>query len=154
LGVVFSYVPVGTAGTNDWVQLAGIQLESGIYPSLFEHTDVQFVLEQCQRYCVQFNEPVAGVVVGAGMNTGAAAQLIFIPLPTPMVKAPAVVIGTTGPAWKTNQAGTATATTLTAGTTHTVNAISVTGGATGTAGQATMLQGGGGTGTITVSADF
>ena len=56
--------------------------------------------------------------------------------------------------FKTNQAGVATATTITPGATHTPNAISINGNSTGTAGQATMLQGGGGSGWILASADF
>ena len=154
LGVVLSYVPVGTAGANDWVQFAGLQLETGLFASPFECLDQAMVTEVSQRFAVQINEPAAGVVVGAGMNTGANAQLIFIPLPTPMLKAPTVTVGTTGPAWKANLAGVATAATLSAGTTHTAYAISLTGNAACTQGQACMLQGGGGTGTILVSCDF
>jgi hypothetical protein len=56
--------------------------------------------------------------------------------------------------FKTNQAGTATACTITAGATHTPNAISVNGNSAGTAGQGTLLQGGGGSGYILASADF
>ena len=57
-------------------------------------------------------------------------------------------------AFKTLQAGVATSTTIAAGATHTPNAISVNGNSAGTAGQATMLQGGGGAGWILASADF
>jgi hypothetical protein len=56
--------------------------------------------------------------------------------------------------FKTNQAGVATTTTITPGATHTPNAIAINGNSSGTAGQATMLQGGGGSGWILASADF
>ncbi len=57
-------------------------------------------------------------------------------------------------AFKTNQAGTATKTTITVGATHTPNTISINGNSAGTAGQATLLQGGGGSGWIIANADF
>jgi hypothetical protein len=51
-------------------------------------------------------------------------------------------------------AAAAAATGLAAGTTHTPNAISLVSTLTQTAGGAASLQGGGGSGSITVSADF
>jgi hypothetical protein len=57
--------------------------------------------------------------------------------------------------FKFNLAGTATAVgSFAPGSTHTPNYISVTGNASGTAGQGTLLQGGGGNGFIQASADF
>ena len=56
--------------------------------------------------------------------------------------------------FKTNQAGVATATTISPGATHTPNAISINGNSAGIVGQATLLQGGGGSGCIVASADF
>ena len=120
--------------------------------SPFEHLDAQVVLEVCQRYAWAIPEPAAGVVIGAGMNTGAAAQLFYMATPVQLLKAPTVTVA--AGAFKTNQAGTATATTITAGATHTPNAISINGNSAGTAGQATLLQGGGGSGWIIANADF
>jgi hypothetical protein len=152
LGVILSYTPTAAAGASDYVNLAGVQLEVGPAATAFEFRDVQVELEICQRYYFQANEPGAGVVVGAGMNTSAAAQLIYIALPVQMRAPPAVSV--TAGTFKTNQAGTATATTITQGTTHTVNAISINGNSAGTAGQATLLQGGGGAGLIAATADL
>jgi hypothetical protein len=155
IGVTFNYAPVGTAGANDWVQFLGVQLEVGALPSPFEHRDIQVELEIAQRYCYVVNEPASGVVVGAGQVTTSNNEVIYIPFPTQMVKAPTVTVGTSGsPTWKLNVVGTATAATLSAGTTHTANAMSLTAVTTATAGQAVMLQGGGGGGVITASADF
>ena len=153
LAALISWTPTGTAGANDGVIFNGVQLEIGAL-SPFEHEDVAVVLEECQRYAWLTPEPAAGVVVGAGMNTGAAAQIFYMATPVQFFKAPTVTIGTTGPTWKTNQAGAATAATLTPGTTHTPNAISIAGNSAGTSGQSTLLQGGGGTGYILASADF
>lgn len=156
IGLLLGFTPVGTAGAADYFQIMGLQLEAvsakDPFASQFEHRDIEVELALAQRYFFQINEPASGVVVGAGMNTGASAQLIFIPLPVQMYKAPTVTVS--AGTFKTNQAGTATATTITAGTTHTPNYISINGSSAGTAGQATLLQGGGGSGYIQVSSDF
>jgi hypothetical protein len=152
LGVLVSYTPSGTAGANDFVQFMGCQIEQGAAVSPFEHRDAQVELEICQRYAWLTPEPAAGVIVGAGMNTGASAQVFYMATPVQFYKAPTVTVA--AGTFKTNQAGTATACTITAGATHTPNAISVNGNSAGTAGQGTLLQGGGGSGYILASADF
>jgi hypothetical protein len=154
LGVIFQFTPVGTAGANDFVQLNGIQLEIGGAVSSFEHRDVEVELALCQRYFFNIAEPATGVIVGAGMISATNAETIFIPLPVQMRAAPTVTV--TAGLFKFNIAGTPTAVGggFAAGTTHTVNYISVVGTVTATVGQATLLQGGGGTGKIAVSADF
>ena len=90
-------------------------------------------------------------MIGAGANIGAAAQLFYIGTPVQLLKAPTVTVA--AGTFKTNQAGTATATTITPGAAHTPTAISIIGNSAGTPGQATLLQGGGGSGWIVVSAD-
>ena len=152
LAVLLSFTPSGTAGADDSISINGVQLEIGPSASPFEHLDAQVVLEICQRYAWAISEPAAGVVIGAGANTGAAAQLFYIATPVQLLKAPTVTAA--AGAFKTNQAGTATATTITPGATHTPNAISINGNSAGTAGQATLLQGGGGSGWILANADF
>jgi hypothetical protein len=129
-----------------------VQFEIGSTASPFERLDAQVVLELCQRYSWAIPEPAAGVVIGAGANTGAAAQLIYIATPVQMLKAPTVTVA--AGSFKTMQAGVAAATTISPGATHTPNAISINGNSAGTAGQATLLQGGGGSGWIIASADF
>jgi hypothetical protein len=162
VGVQFSYTPLGTAVANEYVQLAGIQLEivspnatqalAANYASTFEFRDVQVELEIAQRYFWQSNEPASGVVVGAGMNTTANIQVFYMATPVQMRIAPTVTV--TAGTYKTNQASVATATTITPGSTHTQNAITINGNSAGTQGQGTLLQGGGGSGLIAVSADY
>ena len=152
LAVLLSFTPSGTAGADDSVSINGVQLEIGASASPFERIDAQVVLEMCQRYGWVQPEPASGVVLGSGANTGSASQLIYLATPVPLLKAPTVTVS--AGTFKTNQAGVATATTISPGATHTPNAISINGNSTGTAGQATMLQGGGGSGWILVSADF
>ncbi len=152
LGVLLSFTPTGTAASDDSIVINGVQLEIGPQASPFEHLDAQVVLEVCQRYAWAIPEPTAGVVIGAGMDTGAAAQLFYMATPVQLLKAPTVTVA--AGTFKTNQAGTAMTTTITAGATHTPNAISINGNSAGTAGQATLLQGGGGSGWIIASAEF
>jgi hypothetical protein len=152
LAMLLSFSPTGTAGADDSISINGVQLEIGASASPFERLDAQVVLELCQRYAWLQPEPVAGVVIGAGANTGASSQLFYMATPVPMLKGPTVTVS--AGAFKTNQAGVATATTITPGATHTPNAISINGNSSGTVGQATMLQGGGGSGWILASADF
>jgi hypothetical protein len=153
LGVLFNATPAGTAGAADVVQIMGVQLEPGAQATPFEHRDIELELAIAQRYFFNIPEPASGVIVGAGMVAGASSEIIFIPLPVQMRAAPAVTVS--AGSFKFNLAGTATAVgTFAAGSTHTPNYISVTGNASGTAGQGTLLQGGGGSGFIQASADF
>ena len=154
LGVLFNYTPVGTAGSNDWFQITGAQLEVGAFPSAFEHRDVQVELEICQRYAYQINEPGAGVIVGIGGAVAAANnQVFYMALPVQMRAAPTVTVS--AGTFKVCAATTAAAATgMAAGSTHTVNAIEIVSTLTQTVGLAASLQGGGGTGYILASADL
>jgi hypothetical protein len=53
LGVSFVFTPVGTAGTNDYFDITGVQLEVGSAPSDFEFRDAGEELRRCQRYYYQ-----------------------------------------------------------------------------------------------------
>lgn len=153
LGLLLTWTPTGTAGTDDSISFQGFQLEIGSGASPFEHRDVEVELALCQRFFFQINEPASGVIVGAGMITSTNNETIFIPLPVQMRTAPTVSV--TAGTFKFNIAGTATAAAgLAAGTTHTPNYISVVGTTTATSGQGTLLQGGGGSGLIAATADF
>ena len=152
LAALFSFTPSGTAGADDSISINGVQLEIGPGASPFERLDAQVALEICQRYAWAIPEPAAGAVIGAGANIGAAAQLIHIATPVQLLRAPTVAVAPGS--FKTMQAGAATTTTIAPGATHTPNAISISGNSAGATGQATLLQGGGGSGWILASADF
>lgn len=49
-GVQFSYTPVGTASTNDYFEITGVQLESGAQATPFEQRPYGVELTLCQRY--------------------------------------------------------------------------------------------------------
>jgi len=154
LGVLVSYVPVGTAGAADNIQFMGMQLEIGASASVFEHRDAQVELEICQRYAWVTAEPASGVIVGTGGATQAAnAQVFYMAAPVQFYTAPTVSV-VAGSFKVCAGAAAAAATSFAAGTTHTVNAISTTTALTQTAGGSATLQGGGGSGAILASCDF
>jgi hypothetical protein len=154
IGVLFTWTPTGTAGSNDFVRLLGLQLELGTSPSNFEHRDIEVELALCQRYALIIAEAAAGVSQGAGGVATATNVVNFtITLPTPMRAAPTVSV-TVGTFKAHLGAAAVAATGLTANATHTPVVVGLNCTATATAGQGAILEGGGGSGFIVVSADL
>ena len=110
-------------------------------------------MEICQRYAWVIAEPAASVIVGSGANTAANTQTWYLATPVQLRAAPTVTRGA-GTFIGISSGNLTAAATITAGTTHTPNAISINGTATGTAGYANLLAGNGGSGWILASADF
>jgi hypothetical protein len=154
LGLQFSYSPTGTNNTTDTVDFYGVQLEIGSVASAFEHLDVQMVLEICQRYFWQINEPASAVIVGAGQVSATNTELFYLATPVQMRTAPTVTVTVGTFKVRSSTGGVVAATGLTGNATHTVNAVGLTATGTGTAGQAATLEGGGGSGVIAVNADY
>ena len=155
IGVLITWTPTGTAsGSTDGITFQGFQLELGSSASVFEHRDIQVEVEICQRYAWVTAEPAAGVCVGAGSCPTTTTGVVYMATPVQMRSAPTVTVsaGTFG----MRPANATLSGTITAGTTHTVNAISVNVGSltATTAGFASPLFGGGGSGYILASSDF
>lgn len=81
LGVSFQFTPTGTAGTNDWFEITGVQLEAGSVATPFEMRPIGMEMLLCQRYYEKsYNITVnPGTVSYAGTNffyfTGASGQV-------------------------------------------------------------------------------
>lgn len=78
--VGFSFTPAGTAGTNDWFEVAEVQVERGSVATPFEHRSYGNELARCERYY-----QVYGNVFGILMHNYTSGQAFGgFPLRTPM----------------------------------------------------------------------
>jgi hypothetical protein len=140
VGVLLSYTPTATTATTaETVLMNGFQLEiGGLTP--FEHREIEQELAYCQRFYFQASEPgTSGTVIAPGMFNSTNSALFMLTLPVQMRIAPTVTVtqGSFGALSASN--AYIALTSMAAGSTHTVNYISVTGAATAASGFATML---------------
>jgi hypothetical protein len=68
IGILITWDPSGTAGANDWVQLANVQLEKGSTVTSFDYRPYTTELALCQRYYYRYT-PLLNSVIGRGYNT-------------------------------------------------------------------------------------
>jgi hypothetical protein len=87
LGVIFSYVATGTAGTHESIELMGVQLEIGSMTP-FEHTEVAEVINIATRYLQVINEPTVGMAIGPAVFSASSIAQVHIPFASPMRAAP------------------------------------------------------------------
>ena len=59
--VLFNYTPTGTAGTNDWFEIADCQLEMGTEATPFEYVSHGDELARCYRYCYVISDGAIGM---------------------------------------------------------------------------------------------
>ena len=88
--VSIGWTPVGTAGTNDYIQVTGVQLEQGTVATNLEVRPSQVELAKLQRYVYVINDTTAGIAVtpvGTAQGTTTTCT-IGIPFPVTMRKAP------------------------------------------------------------------
>lgn len=91
LKVVFTFTPVGTAGTNDWFELCSVQLTDGPCAG-WERLPVAVERERCYRHFIQFGPYGAPVAIGAIVANGATGGSGLLPLPTSMRIVPTVTV--------------------------------------------------------------
>lgn len=88
--VYVAFTPVGTASTNDWIEVSAVQLVEGSAPG-WERLPVGEHLRRCQRYYQQIGPyGAARVVAGSGQAASTTVAFLSIPLPTTMRTTPAV----------------------------------------------------------------
>ena len=161
LGFYVNFSPVGTAGSNDWIQFAGFQLEDGQYASIYEHKSPLVDLEVAQRFAYVINEAAAGVVqtpVGTTQGTTTTCTT-YIPFPAAMRAAPTYTNTLSASTFKlvsASQTATALSTPFSATlAANTVNGASVNFTTTGmTAKDSCFIVGAAGSGSMVFTADL
>lgn len=81
LGLNISYVPVGTAGTNDYFEITGVQLELGSAANTYmpNQPTYQGELAACQRYLPAFGG-ASNQIWGIGYSTTGAQYSVKLPV--------------------------------------------------------------------------
>lgn len=95
IAVVFSSSPVGTAGTNDWFEITGVQLEDGLVPTPFEATGIALETLRCQRHYWRYTGSVSERV-GAGVFSSATNAAVYVQYPVTMRSAPTLAVSAAG----------------------------------------------------------
>jgi len=96
LATYFIFAATGTASTNDYFELTGVQIDVGIWTATTAPTfrrsggTIQGELAACQRYYVRF-DGASYAVSGYGTFTSTTNAVIMTPLPATMRIAPSAV---------------------------------------------------------------
>jgi len=135
LGITINFTPTGTAGTNDYYEITGVQLELGSVATTFTRTGgtIQGELAACQRYYVRFSPSTNYEDYASGIGSSTTNIWGTIQQPVTMRVAPtAVEYSTLG--WSTGGALTAISSIAlqNAGTQRTVLGLTTTGTTLGT----------------------
>jgi hypothetical protein len=129
LQIFFQFVPTGTAGTDDWYRITGVQLEENggreqgesLPPTAFKRNspNLQAELAACQRYYQRMTPNTTATTYWSSMQaTSTTAAIGNIPLRTTMRSSPTASFSSPANFRLTNSAGTAlTTTALTSGVT-------------------------------------
>jgi hypothetical protein len=94
IGAWFYYVPVGTAGANDWYEITGIQLELGSVATPFARAggSIGGELALCQRYCYKVTNDTTDKTIASGGYYASTVFLGAINFPVTMRTVPTAII--------------------------------------------------------------
>jgi hypothetical protein len=67
-GLYFAMTPVGTASTNDYFDITGVQLEQNLQPTPFEQRPIGIELQLCQRYYYLFGNGDLEFIASTSVN--------------------------------------------------------------------------------------
>lgn len=169
VGVKICYTPVGTAGTNDWIEFTGAQLDDNpaavawngvgsislLNAASFERRPASVETNLAYGYFFRLVEPATGAALPASCQaTGANTNICNVFMPLPMRATTPTIVITTAGTFKVNIAGTPTTIATPTASTCSTTSCAVTAANTNTAGQAELFSGGGGTGKWDVSAEL
>jgi len=87
--VAFAFDPTGTAGSNDWFEIAECQLERGSVATSFEHKSHGQELLLCQRYFWKFGG-VANAWIYSGIMASSSNPRMLARFPVAMRAAPTI----------------------------------------------------------------
>jgi hypothetical protein len=82
MGLLVGYVPTGTAGANDWIEVTGVQLELGSVATTFKRASESIggELALCQRYYQRITAANTYGIMGTALGfNGTTAYGIFYP---------------------------------------------------------------------------
>jgi hypothetical protein len=97
IGLEFSYTPVGTALTNDYFEVTGVQLEIAGSASAYSPnaSTQQAELAACQRYFISIGGSTAFEAFGSGYTDSTTEAYFTRPLPVTMRVTPSATFATT-----------------------------------------------------------
>jgi hypothetical protein len=93
LAMRFTFTPVGTASTNDWFEVTGVQLERGSVATPFRRSGgtIQGELAACQRYYFRTNTASTNTYFALGSGYSSTVALFVLNPPVPFRAKPTVL---------------------------------------------------------------
>jgi hypothetical protein len=118
IAVSFGFTPVGTASTNDWFEITGVQLEIGTALTPFEARPIQQDTALCQRYYYRWSSDQTQAFAGMGVCRSTTSGTFLVKFPTTMRATPSgFASGTTAANWSIYAAASTAANALPANAT-------------------------------------